>query len=88
MKKKNIFVLCFAFCILTIPEILDITFDDDAFEQLVMDPIKKELISSLVKSDHKGLDIISGKGGGCIFLLHGPLEVCKFKLLCSYKMIT
>jgi hypothetical protein len=37
-----------------------------------MDPIKKDLISSLVKSEHKGVDLISGKGGGCIFLLHGP----------------
>ncbi|CAG8706523.1 1360_t:CDS:10 [Rhizophagus irregularis] len=60
-----------------IDELSDITFDDDAFDQLVMDPIKKELISSLVKSDHKGLDIISGKGGGCIFLLHGPPGVGK-----------
>ncbi|GES98941.1 ATPase, AAA domain containing protein [Rhizophagus clarus] len=60
-----------------VDELNDITFDDDAFDQLVMDPIKKELISSLVKSNHKGLDIISGKGGGCIFLLHGPPGVGK-----------
>jgi hypothetical protein len=65
--------LCF-FCIifLTIFPILDISFDDGAFDQLVMDPIKKDLISSLVMSNHKGVDLISGKGGGCIFLLHGP----------------
>jgi hypothetical protein len=52
--------------------IIEISFDDDAFDQLVMDPIKKELISSLVTSKHEGVDLISGKGGGCIFLLHGP----------------
>ncbi|RIA96186.1 P-loop containing nucleoside triphosphate hydrolase protein [Glomus cerebriforme] len=55
----------------------EITFDDDAFDQLVMDPIKKELISSLVTSKHKGVDLISGKGGGCVFLLHGPPGVGK-----------
>jgi hypothetical protein len=37
-----------------------------------MDPIKKDLIFSLVTSKHKGVDLISGKGGGCVFLLHGP----------------
>ncbi|PKK67210.1 P-loop containing nucleoside triphosphate hydrolase protein, partial [Rhizophagus irregularis] len=55
----------------------EISFDDDAFDQLVMDPIKKDLISSLVMSKHKGVDLISGKGGGCIFLLHGPPGVGK-----------
>ncbi|CAB4445185.1 unnamed protein product [Rhizophagus irregularis] len=28
-------------------------------------------------SKHKGVDLISGKGGGCIFLLHGPPGVGK-----------
>ncbi|RIA83803.1 P-loop containing nucleoside triphosphate hydrolase protein [Glomus cerebriforme] len=55
----------------------EVSFDDDAFDQLVMDPVKKELISSLVTSKHKGVDLISGKGGGCIFLLHGPPGVGK-----------
>ncbi|PKY13972.1 P-loop containing nucleoside triphosphate hydrolase protein [Rhizophagus irregularis] len=59
-------------------EFLDeILFDDDAFDQLVMDPIKKDLIFSLVTSKHKGVDLISGKGGGCVFLLHGPPGVGK-----------
>ncbi|RGB42235.1 P-loop containing nucleoside triphosphate hydrolase protein, partial [Rhizophagus diaphanus] len=59
-------------------EFLDeISFDDDAFDQLVMDPIKKDLIFSLVTSKHKGVDLISGKGGGCVFLLHGPPGVGK-----------
>ncbi|CAG8525012.1 5706_t:CDS:2 [Funneliformis caledonium] len=37
--------------------------DDDVFNQLVMDPIKKELIVSLVTSKYKGVDLISGKVG-------------------------
>ncbi|CAG8521047.1 9777_t:CDS:10 [Rhizophagus irregularis] len=60
-----------------IDDLNEISFDDDAFDQLVMDPIKKDLISSLVMSKHKGVDLISGKGGGCIFLLHGPPGVGK-----------
>ncbi|RGB42226.1 P-loop containing nucleoside triphosphate hydrolase protein [Rhizophagus diaphanus] len=62
---------------LYIDNLNEISFHDDAFEQLVMDPIKKELISSLVTSKHEGVDLISGKGGGCIFLLHGPPGVGK-----------
>ncbi|RIA96185.1 P-loop containing nucleoside triphosphate hydrolase protein [Glomus cerebriforme] len=62
---------------LYVEELDEIKFDDDAFDQLVMDPIKKELISSLVTSKHKGVDLISGKGGGCVFLLHGPPGVGK-----------
>ncbi|CAB5386482.1 unnamed protein product [Rhizophagus irregularis] len=60
-------------------EFLDeISFDDDAFDQLVMDPIKKDLIFSLVTSTlHKGVDLISGKGSGCVFLLHNPPGVRK-----------
>jgi hypothetical protein len=57
----------------------DIVFDDKAFDQLVLAPKKKDLIKSLVECQdnrdvvQKGFkDIISGKGGGCIFLLHGP----------------
>ncbi|CAG8580216.1 17953_t:CDS:2 [Funneliformis caledonium] len=60
-----------------VEHIEDVKFDDDVFNQLVMDPIKKELILSLVTSKYKGVDLISGKGGGCIFLLHGPPGVGK-----------
>ncbi|RIA83959.1 hypothetical protein C1645_833013 [Glomus cerebriforme] len=45
-------------------ELDDLTFDDAAFDQLVMDSVKKELIYNLVTSNHEGLDIISGKDGG------------------------
>jgi hypothetical protein len=50
----------------------DIQWRDNAFEQLVLDAEDKDLIHSLVKFHGTGFqDIIEGKGGGCIFLLHG-----------------
>ncbi|CAG8763982.1 5120_t:CDS:10, partial [Gigaspora margarita] len=56
-----------------VDQVDDIKFDDDAFDNLIMDIDRKDIITSLVKSEHSGgLDLISGKGGGCIFLLHGP----------------
>jgi hypothetical protein len=49
-----------------------IQFDDNAFESLVLAPEKKDLVKGLVCNYQTGFgDIISGKGGGCIFLLHG-----------------
>jgi SpoVK/Ycf46/Vps4 family AAA+-type ATPase len=45
---------------------------DDAWEKLVHDEEEKDLIYSLVKFHGQGFtDIIEGKGGGTIFLLHG-----------------
>ncbi|RIB11576.1 hypothetical protein C2G38_2203060 [Gigaspora rosea] len=56
-----------------VDQVDEIKFDDDAFDNLIMDIDRKDIITSLVKSEHSGgLDLISGKGGGCIFLLHGP----------------
>jgi DNA polymerase III delta prime subunit len=50
----------------------EIKWRDDAWEKLVLDPEEKDLIYSLVKFHGGGFtDIIEGKGGGCIFLLHG-----------------
>jgi hypothetical protein len=50
----------------------DIQWRDSAWETLVLDPDEKDLIYSLVKFHGGGFtDIIEGKGGGCIFLLHG-----------------
>jgi len=55
-----------------------INYRDDAFDQLVLDEDKKELIRALVTNGVGGFsDIISGKGGGCIFLLHGEPGVGK-----------
>jgi SpoVK/Ycf46/Vps4 family AAA+-type ATPase len=57
----------------------DVVFDDRAFERLVLAEQKKTLILSLVENKHKVsfADVISGKGGGCIFLLHGKPGVGK-----------
>ncbi|CAG8626601.1 2675_t:CDS:10 [Dentiscutata erythropus] len=56
-----------------VDQVDEIKFDDDAFNNLIMDTDRKDIIMSLVKSELSGgLDLISGKGGGCIFLLHGP----------------
>ena len=50
----------------------DIRWRNDAFKQLVLPDEDKDLIYSLVKFHGTGFsDIIEGKGGGCIFLLHG-----------------
>ena len=51
----------------------DIKWRDDAWDKLVLEEEKKDLVYSLVKFHGSGFtDIIEGKGGGTIFLLHGP----------------
>lgn len=56
-----------------ISELSEIKFDSDAYEQLVLDASRKKLVKALVENSSGTFnDIISGKGGGCIFLLHGP----------------
>lgn len=56
----------------------DIVFDDTAFDTLVLDPKLKSLSKALVTNVEYGFkDVISGKSGGCIFLLHGPPGVGK-----------
>ncbi|RIA83802.1 P-loop containing nucleoside triphosphate hydrolase protein [Glomus cerebriforme] len=87
VKEEELFMCApslYGFCFATkkwgqlfVDPLDELTFDDNAFDQLVMDPIKKELISSLVTSKHEGSDFISGKGGSCIFLLYGPPGVGK-----------
>ncbi len=55
-----------------------VQYEDTAFEQLVIPADKKELIQALVKYRNQGFsDIITNKGGGCIFLLHGSPGVGK-----------
>jgi SpoVK/Ycf46/Vps4 family AAA+-type ATPase len=55
-----------------------IEFRKDAYDQLVMDPDKKMMVQALVQDSSSGFsDIIAGKGGGCIFLLHGEPGVGK-----------
>ncbi|GES86064.1 P-loop containing nucleoside triphosphate hydrolase protein [Rhizophagus clarus] len=55
----------------------DISFDDEAFDKLVLDQTRKSLIESLVKFEYSKSDIISNKGDGCTFLLYGPPGVGK-----------
>ena len=58
-----------------------VDFNDDAFDQLVIDPQSKSLISSLVGvHENESLhfdDFIKGKGRGMVFLLHGEPGVGK-----------
>lgn len=56
-----------------IESIRPISWRDDAFDKLVMDGEEKELVRAIVEhSDGSFSDIVEGKGGGSIFLLHGP----------------
>jgi hypothetical protein len=55
-----------------------ITFREDAFDLLVLDPEIKQVVHALVKhSGQSFTDLIDGKSGGCIFLLHGEPGVGK-----------
>jgi len=49
-----------------------IEWNEKAYDLLVLPPDQKELVYNLVKFHGHGMtDFIEGKGGGCIFLLHG-----------------
>ena len=65
----------------SIASVKDITFNDDAFESLVLPQDHKELILALTESQtkYKGSfdDVIQGKGKGMIMLLSGPPGVGK-----------
>lgn len=51
----------------------DIQFRTDAFEKLVLPEEDKELVKAIVQDEGNDFsDLIDGKGGGSIFLLHGP----------------
>lgn len=59
-------------------EVQDIDFRDDAFDKLVLEENKKKIIKALIINNHMTFDdIIEGKSGCCIFLLHGPTGVGK-----------
>ena len=56
----------------------DIKFDSKAFDYLVLDDEIKKLMKALVLNVNTSFsDVITGKSGGCIFLLHGPPGVGK-----------
>lgn len=51
----------------------EIQFRTDAFEKLVLPQEDKDLVKAIVQEDGGNFsDLIDGKGGGSIFLLHGP----------------
>jgi len=61
-----------------VAQLADIEFRHNAYDQLVLDAQKKSMVRALVQDNSAGFaDIISGKGGGCIFLLHGEPGVGK-----------
>jgi len=60
-----------------IDNIGDIAFNDAAYDMLVLEDQKKEMIKALVEHNEPGRDLISGKGGGLIFLLNGTPGVGK-----------
>jgi len=56
-----------------IDKLEEIKYDDNAFDYLVLNSDYKEMAKALVTNVNISFsDIISGKSGGCIFLLHGP----------------
>lgn len=57
---------------LSLDNLRPVKFNDDAFDTLVLAKETKHMVRSLVEHAGKSFqDIIYGKGGGCIFLLHG-----------------
>lgn len=65
---------------LTVENLSPVVFDETAFDTLVLPTEKKALIRALVENCGDSFsDIISGKGGGCIFLLHGSPGVGKVR---------
>jgi len=63
---------------LVVENLTPVVFDEHAFESLVLPTEKKSLIRALVENCGDSFsDIITGKGGGCIFLLHGSPGVGK-----------
>lgn len=60
-----------------IDSISPVCFRKDAFDLLVMDEDIKQITRALVETKIEFTDLISGKGGGMIFLLHGDPGVGK-----------
>jgi hypothetical protein len=70
--------LCKAWGEMLVTGMSSIKFRKDSFDKLVLDESRKRLIEALVRQNSGGFsDLIEGKGGGCIFLLHGQPGVGK-----------
>lgn len=64
--------------VINVRDLTPIEFDKSVFDKLVLEPERKRIIKSLV--EHSGeafADVIKGKSGGFIFLLHGAPGVGK-----------
>jgi len=58
---------------LALSGLTDIAWRSDSFDKLVLPEDEKAMVRALVEhNDGSFEDLIDGKGGGCIFLLHGP----------------
>jgi hypothetical protein len=67
-----------AWCHVLVNGLSEIQYNDKAFDQLVLDSKRKRLIQALVKYGGEQFeDIIQGKRGGSVFLLHGAPGVGK-----------
>ena len=67
-----------SWCHVLVGGLSEIKYNDKAFDELVLDQGRKRLIKALVRfGGDQFEDIIQGKSGGSIFLLHGPAGVGK-----------
>lgn len=60
-----------------IDQLSEISFREDSYKHLVLNNETKDILFSLTDTLEHGKDLIDGKGGGCIFLLHGTPGVGK-----------
>jgi len=61
-----------------ISQVEEIDYKENAFNTLVLAEEKKDMILAAVSnSAQEFCDLVEGKGGGCVFLLHGPPGVGK-----------
>lgn len=58
-------------------DLSQISFREDAMSNLVLEDTKKKLLLTVTDTPNQPKDFIDGKGGGVIFLLHGPPGVGK-----------
>ena len=69
--------------LLLVEHLSEIVFDELAFDQLVVRPEYKKMIKALVEThagQESGLvkDLVVGKGGGMVMVLHGKPGVCLY----------
>lgn len=60
-----------------ISKLSEIDFNENAFDRIVIDQEKKDIIKAIIQNPFVYKDIVEGKGMGSIFLLHGPPGVGK-----------